>query len=272
MNSNNTAAIDTSIDTATPAHPYLLPEEIARVEKTLATALAGVKRASEGPFHEEGWNQSPAHDLWRKATAEPRHTARVFATKVAAYFAAAWAGSAFADESRWMNEPLKAALFLLIDIMGQGGPLGLGNGTSQREGAFGRLGSGRRQAQDGAAYYAAALAAFEGLLHDAVNNADYAGSHLTIRWEDSRIGGELVACLEGHDSVTPVSLPSTANFAVLAGHCVLQSVGVDPPCPSSLVHFSKNISPDQAKAWYEKCVEAARKRSAELEANPNLHW
>ena len=229
----------------------------AKLAVALEDTLATVTKASDGPFHVEGWQQSPAHELWRKATSHKRHDARVQATLSAAYLAADMWGLVLA--------PIGAAIALLIDILGDGGPLGLGNGTSQRRSPFSRLGSGRRQANDGAAWSAASEEAFTRLLAQASGHEDVWEYSKLIIFYDNECGVSAAQAGvdtddNGQDSRWD-TLPARAEFETLAANALLASVGALPDfAVNSRVEF--NLTPDQAKAWYEEC-SAARKAVAD---------
>jgi hypothetical protein len=119
-----------------------------------------------------------AVELIRLATAPARHQARVDATIEAALQAVcAEPGVATRRECRL------AEVLCAIDLHGRGGGLlGRGMPSTSRLAAFGSLGSGRRNAGDGAAYMAA-LAEAERLL------GDYAVSYGPCRWHGRDVSG-----------------------------------------------------------------------------------
>lgn len=134
-----------------PARSVWLLQDREEVAAFFDTVLKAVPKASDLPLSEYGRGSASA-ELIRKATSGSRHNARVMATFAAAMLSQYKWGWRGADRA-----PSRAltAMALLVDRLGQGGPRGLGLGSSQREGAFACLGSGRRQANDGAAWGAA---------------------------------------------------------------------------------------------------------------------
>jgi hypothetical protein len=249
-----------------------------RLESDLDAALAAVTKASDGPFHTEGWQQPPAHELWRKATSGARHAARVSATRAAAALAA----------FLWdlPDSAMGHAIALLVDLVGDGGPLGLGNGTSARRSPFSRLGSGRRQASDGPCWYAAAEEAFQTCLRE-VPHDDYPAEKLVIRF-DAECG--VIFAVKDCDSDNPCHdhrwaiAPTSSEFETIASNVLLASVGALPEgSEANLTKYLRvrdaevsgnmgqgwfchvypaGLTPDQAKVWYEEC-SAARKAIAD---------
>lgn len=144
---------------ADPSHPVWALQDKEEVSRCFDLVLKVVPKATDLPLSEYGRGSASA-ELIRKATSGVRAQARVVATFAAALLAPykwGWRGADLAP-SRALT-----ALALLVDRLGQGGPRGLGLGSSHRDGAFACLGSGRRQANDGAAWDAALSSAIESL-------------------------------------------------------------------------------------------------------------
>jgi hypothetical protein len=171
-----------------------------------------------------------------------------------------------------------AALWCLIDLIGQGGTLGLGNGSSAREGAFGRLGKGRRQASDGACWYSAALAAYQTILDVAHQGMTYSPTRLLVT-HDETVG--VVVQLDGGDAVDRDSDASDGYWGMfanlpelfpLAGLALL-SASAPESCPSHANEWVKfELTIEQAAQWFDDVQAACTKHAAELEANPDSRW
>jgi hypothetical protein len=146
---------DCGVSFAHGDHPVWQLADEDEVRSWFEAILAKVGKASDLPLSEQG-RGSAAAELIRTATSGERHNARYRATLAAAVLA----------QYDWELRPSDygpsqalTALCFEVDRLGSGGPRGLGFGASQRDGAFGRLGSGRRQANDGSAWEAAREAA-----------------------------------------------------------------------------------------------------------------
>ena len=184
-----------------------------------------------------------------------RHKMRVDATKVAAHVASCHLGMGFGDE-RWDSNPLAAAVALLIDILGDGGPLGMGgsNGRSQRGWPFSTLGSGRRNARDGAAYRAAANEAFLALIriYDEEGNVVHCPNSITVRWDNEHDSVCASVGIGGQPYRTTISLPTSEELSVIAGRALLAATGaavVDDVDQHVIFCLDQN----QAAAWYNDC-------------------
>jgi hypothetical protein len=149
-------------------------------EEGLREALAQVTRACDGPLApERKYTTSPGHELWRAATAAKRHEQRTQAALAAARLSGVELElypSPVEGEKHGRGEIVsrraailprkdrdldaRDALALVVEILGVGGRLGLEGAATARTGAFSRLGKGRRQASDGAAWSSAIEAAF----------------------------------------------------------------------------------------------------------------
>jgi len=134
---------------ADQAHPLWALENENEVRLVFEKVLSRVGKASDLPL---AGDNTPAAELLRQSTAGDRANARYYAAIAAAAVAQYEWG--LRDPSYGPNRVL-TALCLLVDAIGSGGSRSLGNGTSAREAPFSRLGSGRRQANDGAAWTAA---------------------------------------------------------------------------------------------------------------------
>jgi len=238
---------------------------VADLEADLAAALFAVPRESDGPLSNRDFN-SPARTLWRKATSGVRQAARIEATICAARLEAArHAGSM--THNNMGDLDVYAAFWLLIDLVGQGGSMGLGNGSSAREGVFGRLGKGRRQASDGACWCAAAEAAFGRLTAPATG--------LTIT-HDKTCG--VVVQLDGwgmtvdrddptHDRFWAMA-PTSPELFPLAGLALLHATAPDS-CPmhaNAWVKFDLDI--EQAAQWFDDVQAECLRHAAEVNAEP----
>jgi hypothetical protein len=109
--------------------------------------------------------EGPAADLIIKAGAPARHEARVKATIAAAYAATTTQVGKDGEFGRACHAA-SAAATILADMIGIGGELGLTGAATSRLPAFSGLGTGRKQAGDGAAYMAAASAALDRVLFE----------------------------------------------------------------------------------------------------------
>lgn len=254
-------------------HLEMHDQLVADMAKDLAIALNAVPRESDGPLSNRDFH-SPARALWRKATSGVRQEARIQATICAARFEAArHAGSM--THNNMGDIDVYAAFWLLIDMVGQGGSMGLGNGSSAREGAFGRLGKGRRQASDGACWYAAAEAAYIRLTLAASAGLRNAATGLIITHDET---AGVVAQLDGwgitvdrddptHDKYWVMFTDSFELFP-LSGLALLHATAPDS-CPmhaNAWVRFDLNI--EQAAQWFDDVQAACRKHSAEVNAKP----
>lgn len=160
MTTDTNTAIDTT-DTITDEDRARF--EIVRIENLelqLQEALKKVSRASDGPFHtERAWEQTPAHELWAKATKQERHEQRLDATLAAARLAASKWGIPLSPITALRDPHAGVLLALLVDAIGVGGYLGLSGAGTYRPSEFSRLGKGRKQASDYPCWaYAAQLA------------------------------------------------------------------------------------------------------------------
>lgn len=160
-----------------PSHPVWALQDREEVAECFDAVLKTVTKASDLPLSELGRGSASA-ELIRTATSGSRHNARVVATFSAALLAQYQWG--------WRGEDLSpsralTAMALLVDRLGQGGPRGLGFGSSQRDGSFMCLGSGRRQANDGAAW--------GGALESAV---EFLGGSITLAEDPTREEGDLL--------------------------------------------------------------------------------
>jgi len=258
------------------AHKAKHDSFIAELSSDLDKALAALPKECDGPLASRDFSD-PARTLWRKATSNIRQSARTSATVAAAKLEAAkHSGSMTADNCSDIF--VLAAFWLLVDLVGQGGTLGLGNGSSARDGAFGRLGKGRRQASDGACWCSAALAAYQTLLDTAHQGMNYSPTRLLVTF-DEPVG--VVVQLDGGDTVDRDDAASDKYWAMfanlpelfpLAGLALL-SVTAPESCPShadAWVRFKLTI--EQAAQWFTDIQEACVKRAAEVNANPNLRW
>jgi hypothetical protein len=134
-------------------HPVWQLADEEEVRAWFEAILTKVGKASDLPL---AGDRTPASELIRVATSGDRHNARYRATLAAAVLAQYDWELTLPD-----CRPSQAltALCFEVDHIGSGGPRDLGFGSSQRDGAFSRLGSGRRQANDGPAWEAAREAA-----------------------------------------------------------------------------------------------------------------
>jgi hypothetical protein len=249
---------------------------VASLESDLAAALFVVTRESDGPLSERPFND-PARALWRKATSGVRQAARIEATVCAARLEAAKHCAAMTANS-CTDLSLLSAVWLLIDLVGHGGSLGLGNGSSAREGAFSRLGKGRRQASDGACWFAAAEVAYQRLITAA--NADRGCSAYFLRIVFDADCGVVVELGGGlpvdRDDPTQDALWTTCGCYLelfpLAGLALLHATTPDS-CPSHADAWVKfDLTVDQAATWFTDVQSVCVKHSAEVNANPNLRW
>lgn len=185
-------------------------------------ALAAVTRADSGPFP----RASKASGLWRAATAAERHAQRVASTLAAAEVEGLTLG-----DPEWApftpgEVRTLSVLALVLDRLGEGGRLGISGGRSARKGAFARLGKGRRQASDGAAYVAAAESALWRLRCDAdPASSNYSLEDLVLKMSPS---GELLAgmALLGETPTEWISLQAAAHLEILVSRMALCASGV----------------------------------------------
>ena len=245
-------------------HLEMHDQFVADLEADLAKSLFAVPRESDGPLSDRDFH-SPSRALWRKATAGTRQAARIEATICAARLEAVRHSTMTPNSCADLD--VLAALWLLVDMVGQGGHLGLGNGSSAREGSFGRLGKGRRQASDGACWCAAAEAAFGRLTAPAVG--------LTIT-HDKTCG--VVVQLDGwgmvvdrddptHDKYWAM-VPTTFELFPLAGLTFLSATAPES-CPahaSAWVKFDLNL--EKSAQWFDDVQAECLRHAAEVNAEP----
>ena len=214
--------MDTNTNTNINTHDSFLWLFGVSAEDRFVAALAAVSRADSGPFPAA----SAAEKLWKAATAADRHAQRVAATLAAAEVEGQTLGDPEAAPFTPGETRTLAVLAVVIDILGEGGRLGISGGRSARRGAFGRLGKGRRQASDGRAYGAAAASALWRLRCD----ADPEVSHFGV--EDLVLGmypsGDLQAgmALLGETSTEWVAVAMGPQLAPLLSRLALCQSGV----------------------------------------------